>query len=168
MRAIRAEFVARRGPRGWLWALLAGGLIAAAGLHWQARELRLQREAGEHEAQRMVQEASTEAARAVQAPLPYAESLAEIRKMRLVDWPQLLAALVEQHYGDWQGEGRPAPAPDFGDPVAPRGAPAGDHAPIGQVAVLSETGQPRSLTDAAMRPKASSMTSTFVAIEMRK
>jgi len=61
-----------------------------------------------------------------------------------------LAALVEQNFGDWQVAGQAAPAPDFGDPAAPRGADAAN--PVGEVKVLVESGQPRGLTYAILRP----------------
>jgi hypothetical protein len=50
----------------------------------------------------MAQEASIKATRAAQAPLPYAESLANVRQMRLVAWPQVLAALEVTARGDLQ------------------------------------------------------------------
>ena len=64
--------------------------------------------------------------------------------------PQLLAALVEQHFGDWRVPGEPAPEPDFGDPVAPPGADPAN--PVGETRVLVEPGQPRALTFAVLRP----------------
>ena len=66
--------------------------------------------------------------------------------------PQLLAALVEQHFGDWRVPGRPTPAPDFGDPAPPADALAGaDGVPVGQASVIVEAGQPRTLTFAIQR-----------------
>ncbi len=64
--------------------------------------------------------------------------------------PMVLAAVVERHFRDWQGEGPLTPAPDFGDPVAPPGADPVN--PVGEVAVIVEAGQPRALTYAIMRP----------------
>ncbi|TNE48024.1 MAG: insulinase family protein, partial [Sphingomonadales bacterium] len=64
--------------------------------------------------------------------------------------PLRLAELVEEHFGDWKGEGPVVPAPDFGDPVAPAGASGAN--PIGELAVLVEPDLPRSLTYAVMRP----------------
>ena len=68
--------------------------------------------------------------------------------------PMVLAGLVEQWFGDWQGTGTPGIAPDFGDPLAPKGAvvPAGGLAPIGELAVGVELDLPRSLTYAILRP----------------
>ncbi|MEP3051161.1 MAG: insulinase family protein [Erythrobacter sp.] len=68
--------------------------------------------------------------------------------------PEMLAGLVEQWFGDWQGEGEGAVAPDFGDPVAPTDALASNSnsGPIGEVGVLVEPDLPRSLTYAIMRP----------------
>jgi zinc protease len=68
--------------------------------------------------------------------------------------PMVLAGLVEQWFGDWQGTGKPGVAPAFGDPLPPAGAeaPAGALAPIGELAVGVEPDLPRSLTYAVMRP----------------
>ncbi|WP_017665683.1 M16 family metallopeptidase [Porphyrobacter sp. AAP82] len=69
--------------------------------------------------------------------------------------PLVLAGLVEQWFGDWQGTGAPDVAPRFGDPLAPTGAvvPAGGGlAPIGELAVGVEPDLPRSLTYAILRP----------------
>ncbi|MGB3805787.1 MAG: insulinase family protein [Erythrobacter sp.] len=68
--------------------------------------------------------------------------------------PVVLAGLVEQWFGDWQGEGEPGVAPDFGDPVAPEGAQlaAATDLPIGELAVAVEPDLTRSLTYAIMRP----------------
>ncbi|MCV0382145.1 MAG: insulinase family protein [Erythrobacter sp.] len=64
--------------------------------------------------------------------------------------PMLLAALVEKYFGDWRVSGRPAEAPDFGDPVAPEGTDAAN--PVGETAVVVEPDLPRSLSYAVMRP----------------
>ncbi|MEP3421969.1 MAG: insulinase family protein [Erythrobacter sp.] len=68
--------------------------------------------------------------------------------------PLVLAGLVEQWFGDWEGTGEPGVAPDFGDPVVPQGAPiaAGTGLPIGDLGVAVEPDLPRSLTYAIMRP----------------
>ncbi|MEP0391589.1 MAG: insulinase family protein [Erythrobacter sp.] len=68
--------------------------------------------------------------------------------------PMVLAGLVEQWFGDWQGSGEPGVAPDFGDPVAPQGAPTinGTDLPIGDLGVAVEPDLPRNLTYAIMRP----------------
>jgi zinc protease len=68
--------------------------------------------------------------------------------------PLVLAGLVEQWFGDWKGTGKPGVAPDFGDPVAPKGAkdPAGTGTPVGELAVGVEPDLPRSLTFAVLRP----------------
>ena len=63
---------------------------------------------------------------------------------------QVLAAMVEKHFADWEGEGPVTPAPDFGDPVAPPGADPAN--PVGEVEVIVEPGQTRALTFAVMRP----------------
>ncbi|RJY08060.1 M16 family metallopeptidase [Aurantiacibacter aquimixticola] len=64
--------------------------------------------------------------------------------------PRVLAATVERHFADWEGEGPFVPAPDFGDPVAPAGA--NPENPVGEVDVIVEPGQPRGLTYAVLRP----------------
>lgn len=68
--------------------------------------------------------------------------------------PMVLAGLVEQWFGDWEGKGKPGVTPDFGDPVAPAAAPENpvEGTPIGELAVGVEPDLPRSLTYAIMRP----------------
>ncbi|NQZ46174.1 MAG: insulinase family protein [Erythrobacter sp.] len=68
--------------------------------------------------------------------------------------PEILAGLVEQWFGDWEGTGEPGIAPDFGDPVAPAGAvlAQGSDLPIGQLAVGVEPDLARTMTYAIMRP----------------
>ncbi len=63
---------------------------------------------------------------------------------------QLLARLIEDHFGDWEGKGPHTPAPDFGEPVAPAGTDSEN--PVGATDVLVEPGSPRILTYAIMRP----------------
>lgn len=64
-----------------------------------------------------------------------------------------LAGLVEQWFGDWQGEGEAGVAPDFGDPVPPDGTKAAAVTgwPIGETGVAIEADLPRNLTYAIMR-----------------
>jgi zinc protease len=64
--------------------------------------------------------------------------------------PQMLAALVERHFADWEEPGRPTPSPDFGDPQVPPGADPAN--PVGETAVLVEPGQARAVIYAVMRP----------------
>ena len=68
--------------------------------------------------------------------------------------PILLAGLVEQWFGDWEGTGAPRSAPDFGDPIAPEGAriAAESGLAIGELGVAVERDLPRNLTYAIMRP----------------
>ncbi len=68
--------------------------------------------------------------------------------------PMVLAGLVEQWFGDWEGTGEPGIAPDFGDPVVPVNAPiaAGTGLPIGDLGIAVEPDLPRSLSYAIMRP----------------
>ncbi len=65
---------------------------------------------------------------------------------------EILAGLVEQWFGDWEGTGEAGIAPDFGDPVAPAANDNGDGLPIGELAVGVEPDLPRNLTYAIMRP----------------
>ncbi|OYX66960.1 MAG: peptidase M16 [Sphingomonadales bacterium 32-64-17] len=67
--------------------------------------------------------------------------------------PQVLAALIEREFSDWKVPGKPAEAPDFGDPVAPANAlPGADGVPVGEAAVIVEPGQARAVNYAIMRP----------------
>ena len=68
--------------------------------------------------------------------------------------PEVLAGLVEEWFGDWEGRGDAATTPDFGDPVAPEDTieAAGTGWPIGEMAVAVEADLPRNLTYAIMRP----------------
>lgn len=63
---------------------------------------------------------------------------------------EVLAGLVEQWFGDWQGSGEAGIAPEFGDPIAPAGSD--DGLPLGEIAVGVEPDLPRNLTYAIMRP----------------
>ena len=64
--------------------------------------------------------------------------------------PQVLAAMIERHFGDWQVPGPVTPEPDFGAPEPPAGADPDN--PVGEVRVIVEPTQPRSLVFAIMRP----------------
>ena len=66
---------------------------------------------------------------------------------------RILAGLVEQYFGDWEGKGEGVEAPDFGDPIPPQGtvAAAGTGWPIGEMGVAVEADLPRNLTYAIMR-----------------
>ncbi len=68
--------------------------------------------------------------------------------------PMVLAGLVEQWFGDWEGQGTPGVAPEFGDPKAADDAPiaAGSGLAIGSLGVAVEPDLPRSLTYSVMRP----------------
>ncbi|MEO0871489.1 MAG: insulinase family protein, partial [Pseudomonadota bacterium] len=68
--------------------------------------------------------------------------------------PMVLAGLVEQWFGEWEGRGKAAVPPEFGDPVPPEGttAAAGTGWPIGELGVAVEADLPRNLTYAIMRP----------------
>lgn len=63
--------------------------------------------------------------------------------------PAALASLIEKYFGDWQGKGRHVAAPDFGDPVAPRGADPAN--PVGETQVIVEPGLPRNFSYAWLR-----------------
>ena len=64
--------------------------------------------------------------------------------------PRQFAALIERWFGDWKGQGKAVPAPDFGDPVAPAGATGAS--PVGETGVLIEPDLPRSFSYAMLRP----------------
>ena len=66
-----------------------------------------------------------------------------------IDTAQMEAA-VRQHFADWPANGKPAPAPVFGDPVAPAGSNPAN--PVGQTRVIAEPELPRGITYAVMRP----------------
>ncbi len=61
-----------------------------------------------------------------------------------------IETMVRQHFGDWPVRGKPAPAPAFGDPVAPPGSNPAN--PVGPTRVLVEPDLPRGITYAVMRP----------------
>ncbi|MEN9717397.1 MAG: hypothetical protein RIQ99_275, partial [Pseudomonadota bacterium] len=64
--------------------------------------------------------------------------------------PQQLATLTAKYFGAWRGQGKPAPTPPFGDPVAP---PGSDPATlVGETRVLVEPDLPRGITYAVLRP----------------
>ncbi|MDD3798424.1 MAG: insulinase family protein [Novosphingobium sp.] len=64
--------------------------------------------------------------------------------------PMVLAAEIEQWFGDWQGKGKPVPAPDFGTPQAPaRADPAN---PVGKATVMVEPDLPRNIGYVILRP----------------
>ncbi|MBU3991844.1 MAG: insulinase family protein, partial [Alphaproteobacteria bacterium] len=64
--------------------------------------------------------------------------------------PAELAALVKKWFGGWPAVSDPAPAPSFGDPVAPPGA--GKTGGIGETRVLVEPDLPRGITWGILRP----------------
>lgn len=66
--------------------------------------------------------------------------------------PRVLAQVVEREFADWQVPGDFVPAPDFGAPVAPDYAGGQGTVPVGELGVVVEPGQPRTLTYAVMRP----------------
>jgi len=64
--------------------------------------------------------------------------------------PAQLAALLNKHFADWPVTGKPVPAPDFGDPVAPAGANPAN--PVGETAVIVEPDLPYTVSWAILRP----------------
>lgn len=66
--------------------------------------------------------------------------------------PATLAALTRKYFGDWKGVGKPAPAPDFGDPLPPRVKGKPQDNPVGETRVLVEPDLARSVTYGVMRP----------------
>ncbi|MET0250864.1 MAG: insulinase family protein [Novosphingobium sp.] len=61
-----------------------------------------------------------------------------------------LVGLVRKWFGGWQGQGKPVPAPSFGDPVAPAGSDPAN--PVGEAKVLVEPDLPRIVNYAILRP----------------
>ncbi|MEO1731247.1 MAG: insulinase family protein [Pseudomonadota bacterium] len=68
--------------------------------------------------------------------------------------PMMLAGLVEQWFGDWEGQGEAAIAPEFGDPVAPDNAviAEGTGLAIGEAAATFEADYSRVISYSIMRP----------------
>ncbi len=64
--------------------------------------------------------------------------------------PVLFAAVLEKYFADWTVAGEAAPAPAFGDPLAPDGANPAN--PVGEVAVIVEPSLPRAFTYGYFRP----------------
>lgn len=64
--------------------------------------------------------------------------------------PARLEASIKKWFGDWKGDGPATPEPNFGDPVAPKGAKG--PAPVGPTKVIVEADLPRSITYAILRP----------------
>ncbi len=64
--------------------------------------------------------------------------------------PAVLAAMIQKWFGDWHVAGKPAPAPSFGDPVAPAGSDLAN--PVGETKVLVEPELPRGASFAVLRP----------------
>ncbi|MCB2079006.1 MAG: insulinase family protein, partial [Novosphingobium sp.] len=64
--------------------------------------------------------------------------------------PAYLESLIQKWFSAWAVEGKPAPAPSFGDPVAPKGADPAN--PVGETEVMVEPDLPRSVTYAILRP----------------
>jgi zinc protease len=64
--------------------------------------------------------------------------------------PAALAAMIGKWFGDWRPPGKRAPAPSFGDPVAPAGSGLAN--PVGETKVLVEPELPRGASFAILRP----------------
>ncbi len=64
--------------------------------------------------------------------------------------PMRLAALIEQWFGSWQGQGPAGTPPDFGQPAPPPGADPAN--PVGKTTVLVEPDLPRMVNYAVLRP----------------
>lgn len=64
--------------------------------------------------------------------------------------PAQLAMLTTRYFGEWKGNGRLAPAPEFGDPLPPRGSDPAN--PVGEARVMVEPDLARAVTYAVMRP----------------
>jgi len=69
--------------------------------------------------------------------------------------PTLMKQLIEKWFSDWPVEGKPVPAPNFGDPVLPASALKVADAslpPVGEARVLVEPQLPAMATWAVLRP----------------
>ncbi len=69
--------------------------------------------------------------------------------------PAALAASIQKWFGDWRAPGKPAPAPSFGDPMAPAGSGQTTNVgetPVGEGKVLVEPELPRGASFAILRP----------------
>lgn len=64
--------------------------------------------------------------------------------------PVACVQLVKTWFGGWKVPGKPAPAPSFGDPVAPKDADPTN--PVGETKVLVEPDLPRGISYAILRP----------------
>lgn len=64
--------------------------------------------------------------------------------------PAVLAGQIEQWFADWKGQGKPVPAPDFGQPKMPAGADPAN--PVGEARVLVEPDLPPMINYAILRP----------------
>lgn len=64
--------------------------------------------------------------------------------------PAQMAAMIDKWFGGWKGVGKPAAAPSFGDPVAPKGVNPAN--PVGETRVLVEPDLPRTLSVSNLRP----------------
>ncbi|MBW8755375.1 MAG: insulinase family protein [Sphingomonadales bacterium] len=64
--------------------------------------------------------------------------------------PAACVQLVKTWFGGWKVPGKPAPAPSFGDPVAPKDADPTN--PVGETKVLVEPDLPRGISYAILRP----------------
>ena len=61
-----------------------------------------------------------------------------------------MLALIERWFGDWNGQGKAVPAPDFGDPAPPPGTSGAS--PVGETGILVEPDLPRTFNYAILRP----------------
>jgi hypothetical protein len=102
MKPVHAQFVERRGPSGLIWALMLAGLFAAGWMQYRAYAVDAEQQAQRLRLAQLAREEAEATARAPKTPLPYAESLKEIERLRDVAWPQLLVALEVVPRGDLQ------------------------------------------------------------------
>jgi hypothetical protein len=102
MKAVQAQFAVRRGPGALLWGIVLLGAAAAVALQWQTHRLAEQDHLERLAAEQRALEQAAKAERSAGAPVPFAESLNEIRQLRTVQWPQLLAALEVTPRGELQ------------------------------------------------------------------
>ena len=93
MKPIQAQFVQRRGPSVLLWGLLLSGLLAVVVMQYGTHRVNAEHQAQWLHMEQLAREEADAKARAPSTPVPFAESLKEIERLREVPWPQLLAAL---------------------------------------------------------------------------
>jgi hypothetical protein len=102
MNPVQAQFVERAGPSALMWGLVLAGLLAAGWMQHRTQSIKAEQQAQRLHLDQLARDEAVATARAPKAPLPYADSLKEVERLRDVPWPQLLAALEVVPRGDLQ------------------------------------------------------------------